>query len=222
MIPPEDGHKVLCHSGKSRRNTNGVGGPVQPNFIICWDCTWLSERCLRYLMVEMHLRLTETNININPSRKHAAYIQEFLLLSSEAGESDNRRIALWPWVRCRWFLTLKMNTCIHQIKKIIITYILYTLRYTRELLNCLATAEVIHVSTNEAGSLVYHIEEDEKPAFKTPLMPFVSFLTAFTSVYGKVQSFLPKAGPYGNCFRISKSAPQSLLSLNECVWFTRQ
>ncbi|CAG5121175.1 unnamed protein product [Candidula unifasciata] len=70
-------------------------------------------------------------------------------------------------------------------------------RYVRELLNCLATAELVNVSTNEAGALVYHIQEEEKKVFKTPLMPFMSFLSAFRRVYDTVKDCIPVSGPYG-------------------------
>ncbi|BFZ07746.1 hypothetical protein BsWGS_10785 [Bradybaena similaris] len=70
-------------------------------------------------------------------------------------------------------------------------------RYVRELLGSLATAEVIHASTNEAGSLVYQLEEDEKKVLQTYLTSFISIFVALMKVYDDVKSCMSKSGPYG-------------------------
>ncbi|BFZ07741.1 hypothetical protein BsWGS_10780 [Bradybaena similaris] len=70
-------------------------------------------------------------------------------------------------------------------------------RYVRELLGSLATAEVIQASTNEAGSLVYHLEEDEKKVFKTHLLTRISFPMAMIRVYEDVKSCISNTGPHG-------------------------
>ncbi|BFZ07658.1 hypothetical protein BsWGS_10696 [Bradybaena similaris] len=70
-------------------------------------------------------------------------------------------------------------------------------RYVREILGCLATAEVIHVSTNEAGSLVYHLDESEKQVFKTQTLSLLSFPIAMIAVYEQIKECCLLSGPYG-------------------------
>ncbi|CAG5131724.1 unnamed protein product [Candidula unifasciata] len=70
-------------------------------------------------------------------------------------------------------------------------------RYVRELLDSLAAAEIIRVSTSESGSLIYYLEEDEKKAFKTHIKTRMSFPIAMVKVYDHLKSCLSITGPYG-------------------------
>ncbi|BFZ07745.1 hypothetical protein BsWGS_10784 [Bradybaena similaris] len=85
-------------------------------------------------------------------------------------------------------------------------------RYVRELLGSLATAEVIHVSTNEAGSLVYQLEEDEKKVFRTHITSHISVSVELMKVYDDVKSCMSKTGPYG--FRIPTAFHDALEGYN--------
>ncbi|BFZ07661.1 hypothetical protein BsWGS_10700 [Bradybaena similaris] len=77
-------------------------------------------------------------------------------------------------------------------------HVFFLFRYVRELLGSLATAEVIHVSTNEAGSLVYHLEEDEKNVFKTDIMAVIGYINPLTKIYDKIKPCVSRTGPLGN------------------------
>ncbi|CAG5132110.1 unnamed protein product [Candidula unifasciata] len=73
-------------------------------------------------------------------------------------------------------------------------------RYVRELLGSLATAEVVHVSKNESGALVYHLDEDEKALLKTLMMALISGPSVMSPQFDTVKSCLPSKGPTGGKF----------------------
>ncbi|CAG5128252.1 unnamed protein product, partial [Candidula unifasciata] len=68
-------------------------------------------------------------------------------------------------------------------------------RYARELLNSLATAEVIHASTTDTGILLYHLKEDEKAAFRTRTMAYISFPKGMIKTFDQVKLVFSKTGP---------------------------
>lgn len=64
------------------------------------------------------------------------------------------------------------------------------------MLNCLATAEAIHVSTSKEGVPVYHIEENDKNVFKFADAAFMVFPTLTATVYKQVKNCFSTSGPY--------------------------
>ncbi|CAG5131722.1 unnamed protein product [Candidula unifasciata] len=87
-------------------------------------------------------------------------------------------------------------------------------RYVRELVDCLATAEVIHASTSDSGCLLYYIDEEEKKAFKTPAMARMSFSVGMMKVYDYLKSCFSKTGPSG--FRISTEFYDAIDEYGDC------
>uniref|UniRef100_A0A2C9KP65 Uncharacterized protein n=1 Tax=Biomphalaria glabrata TaxID=6526 RepID=A0A2C9KP65_BIOGL len=70
-------------------------------------------------------------------------------------------------------------------------------RYVREILSCLGTAELLHMTTNEIGELCYHLADDEKKALKSSLYGFISFPLIFGHIYDDVKSCFMLDGPNG-------------------------
>uniref|UniRef100_A0A2C9KPC1 Uncharacterized protein n=1 Tax=Biomphalaria glabrata TaxID=6526 RepID=A0A2C9KPC1_BIOGL len=68
-------------------------------------------------------------------------------------------------------------------------------RYVREILSCLGTAELLHMTTNEIGELCYHLADDEKKALKSSLYGFISFPLIFGHIYDDVKSCFMLDGP---------------------------
>ncbi|CAG5121174.1 unnamed protein product [Candidula unifasciata] len=87
-------------------------------------------------------------------------------------------------------------------------------RYARELLDCLATAEIIHASTDESGVLVYQIPEDGKKEFKSHPMAFISYAISMIKIYDSIKSCLHNTGPYG--YRMTPEAYDSVEELGVC------
>ncbi|CAL1539926.1 unnamed protein product [Lymnaea stagnalis] len=70
-------------------------------------------------------------------------------------------------------------------------------RYVREILASLGTAEFLHIATNEAGTLSYFLEDDEKKALSSALTAFISFPKVFGHIYDQVRACVPADGPFG-------------------------
>lgn len=70
-------------------------------------------------------------------------------------------------------------------------------RYVREILASLGTAELIHIATDETGSLTYFLKDEEKKALASALMAFISFPKAFGTIYDQVKACVAAEGPFG-------------------------
>ncbi|GFS04971.1 methyltransferase domain protein [Elysia marginata] len=70
-------------------------------------------------------------------------------------------------------------------------------RYVRELLGCLATAELVQVSRDKDGGLLYSLEDGAMEALQGRTGAIMGFPGTLTSLYSPIKSCISSDGPYG-------------------------